>query len=683
MGQVLLKAFMSITERIPNQGTALTEAPATPSDAASLQSRRTSADNTEYVLRNLSDSHLVRDAQVGNSAALAELWKRYKSRLYKYIYFRTRDADCAYDILSEISLKLVLGIRQYKGDKIPFSAWLFRVTANACADYFRRANRGDVASFDQPLLASSSLALGEITPDDNPKDTLEALFRSADLKEALDTLTVDQRQVLYLKFVEGRSNLEIAERLGKPEGAIKSLQHRAIVSLRRILSEAGEVDDHLGYINDRPSEGVDFSLQVALLRYPRHYLHEGLRHPKEPERGEELRDLVEQHLIPFIDNGLHDPMDKGDLPTDSQTDSVHRRALYRLVVDEMSMKHLAEELDLTVEETHTVIALARQRVVDYLTESTGKSFREIYDLLRGTGWLFAVSSAIRTNLAPLSEPVVHERRTPRPRQTFHIRLSGKQLRTLGGCDGYDSTQSRRDESSIDEAIHHSQRFWESTLPMRMQRGQSLQPRDGACVLVHQKRIAATSRVANGELAHYGIPRVFRPNHMPLVISGKPLRSLPEYFPDGGVALDDCVISLVHPEAGKLTDLDKQSFQVAAEEHRDALKRLYADLKPVSARAHRVIPKERIMLRAQMLLTGSTQGPKPTDMALFEAAFAELSPRDKALLRLTFADKLDDKEIARRLRFRKHGKLSKFSVEDARNTAYELLYNYMLALGEQS
>lgn len=71
------------------------------------------------------------------------------------------------------------------------------------------------------------------------------------------------------------------------------------------------------------------------------------------------------------------------------------------------------------------------------------------------------------------------------------------------------------------------------------------------------------------------------------------------------------------------------------------------------------------------------------MALFEAAFAELSPRDKALLRLTFADKLDDKEIARRLRFRKHGKLSKFSVEDARNTAYELLYNYMLALGEQS
>jgi len=123
-------------------------------------------------------------------------------------------------------------IARFRWGTAPFSAWLFRIAHNAAIDHFRANRRWQPEEEvpEPPPDASTSAEAGAL-----------ASIGEQSMLALIDDLSLDQKQVLTLKFVYRFSNAEAALVLGKSEGAVKSLQHRALASLQRKLERRGEL----------------------------------------------------------------------------------------------------------------------------------------------------------------------------------------------------------------------------------------------------------------------------------------------------------------------------------------------------------------------------------------------------------------------------------------------------------
>lgn len=174
---------------------------------------------------------LIRKAQSYDPDAFGAIYERFYNGVYRYIFYRVGEQSLAEDLTMEVFVKAMEAIDTYSFRGVPFSAWLYRIASNLVVDHFRRQPSQMAVSLEEKLVASL----------EHPTGVLESEFAHHQLRRALSELTDDQQQVVILKFVDGLSNLEVAQILGKTEGAVKSLQHRALASLGRVLGERGEV----------------------------------------------------------------------------------------------------------------------------------------------------------------------------------------------------------------------------------------------------------------------------------------------------------------------------------------------------------------------------------------------------------------------------------------------------------
>lgn len=181
--------------------------------------------------RPVQEEHdLIRRAQEYDPVAFGEIYETYYVGVYKYIFYRVGEQSLAEDLTMEVFVKAMEAIDNFSFRGVPFSAWLYRIASNLVIDHFRRQP-------DQPSLSLEEKLVAAV---EQPTEVLESQFTHQALQRALSELTDDQQQVIVLKFVDGLSNLEVAQILGKTEGAVKSLQHRALASLGRVLGEQGE-----------------------------------------------------------------------------------------------------------------------------------------------------------------------------------------------------------------------------------------------------------------------------------------------------------------------------------------------------------------------------------------------------------------------------------------------------------
>ena len=172
---------------------------------------------------------LVERGQQGDRAALEELYLIHFDRIYGYLHMTLGNKHDAEDLTTQTFLRMLESIGKFRFQAAPFSAWLFRIAHNLSMDHFR-ANRRWQPEEDVPE--------PETTEDTSAEaGALESIGRKSML-ELIDDLSHEQQQVLTLKFVFNFSNGEAATILGKTEGAIKSLQHRALASLQRQLEKA-------------------------------------------------------------------------------------------------------------------------------------------------------------------------------------------------------------------------------------------------------------------------------------------------------------------------------------------------------------------------------------------------------------------------------------------------------------
>ena len=173
---------------------------------------------------------LVQKAISRDTDAFGRLYDMYVDRVYRHLYYRVGNVADAEDLTQQVFLKAWQAIDRYKKTASPFLAWLMTISHNLVVDFYR--TRKDKADYDVELVADNSAS--------SPERVTEARFDQQQLRKAILQLPGDQQKVIMLRFIEGFEFKEIAPLLGKSEGAIRVILHRALAALRRILEKEKE-----------------------------------------------------------------------------------------------------------------------------------------------------------------------------------------------------------------------------------------------------------------------------------------------------------------------------------------------------------------------------------------------------------------------------------------------------------
>lgn len=171
---------------------------------------------------------LVERASGGDVNAFGKLYDIYLDQIYRYVFYRAKDRMVAEDLSQQVFVKAWEAISKFEWRGKPFSAWLFRIAHNHLVDYYRSSEK------DARMQKQISVDI------DDPQQETEQKLMQEELLKAVAHLTLQQQEVIILKFVEGLENREIAEIMGKKEGAIRVMQMRALSALRQKLNGAIE-----------------------------------------------------------------------------------------------------------------------------------------------------------------------------------------------------------------------------------------------------------------------------------------------------------------------------------------------------------------------------------------------------------------------------------------------------------
>ena len=170
------------------------------------------------------DERLLVDAAKRDRSRFAELYELHFERVYAFIGRRVQNRAEVQDLTSEVFRKALEGIERFEWRGVPFAAWLYRIATNAISDHRRKSAReaGSPDLEDKPAPNSASI------------DTIE---NRAALYRLVKDLPADQRRVIEMRFADEKGIREIAQALGRTEGAVKQLQFRAIQGLRERMGE--------------------------------------------------------------------------------------------------------------------------------------------------------------------------------------------------------------------------------------------------------------------------------------------------------------------------------------------------------------------------------------------------------------------------------------------------------------
>jgi RNA polymerase sigma-70 factor (ECF subfamily) len=172
-----------------------------------------------------SEKALIKGALRFDQATLAKIYDLYSPELYRYAARFLGDLSMAEDCVADTFSRFLKALSAGRGPKDHLRAYLYRIAHNLIVDYYRRTP--DMVELKETHSGT----------DNTPEQEADLRMRQAQMRKAIQQLTPDQQQVIAFKYLQGWENEEIAQALDKPVGAIKSLQHRALASLQRILSK--------------------------------------------------------------------------------------------------------------------------------------------------------------------------------------------------------------------------------------------------------------------------------------------------------------------------------------------------------------------------------------------------------------------------------------------------------------
>lgn len=181
-----------------------------------------------YALEN--DAELISRAQGGEVEAFGELYQRYLDLIYRYIRVRVAEDRVAEDLTEVVFMRSFEALGRYKERGRPFSAFLYQVARNLLVDHYRQ-QKEEVPIEDANQMATSATAVDELVIQDE---------RIRAIGHALTHLPADYQEVIRLRVILALPTADVAAWMGRSEGAIRVLLHRALTDLRRRLIESDE-----------------------------------------------------------------------------------------------------------------------------------------------------------------------------------------------------------------------------------------------------------------------------------------------------------------------------------------------------------------------------------------------------------------------------------------------------------
>ena len=175
----------------------------------------------------VSSRELVERAQAGDTAAFGELYDRYAPSVQRFVQSRVGNKMLAEDITSDTFLRAMRRISTFTWQGRDFGAWLVTIARNLVADHFKSSRHR--------LEVPTGEMLDSDQTEPSPEDSVLAYLSNRALLDAVKQLNSQQQECVTLRFLHGLSVAETAQIMGKNDGAIKTLQYRAIRTLARLL----------------------------------------------------------------------------------------------------------------------------------------------------------------------------------------------------------------------------------------------------------------------------------------------------------------------------------------------------------------------------------------------------------------------------------------------------------------
>lgn len=171
------------------------------------------------------EPELLKRASELDIRALAEIYDSFSPGVFRYAMRLLGDTCLAEDCVADTFLRFLKALQERRGPREHLQAYLYRIAHNWIVDLYRQ--------HEQTFELSDSLW----NEADVPEEEAAKHIRQKQVRKALRHLTPDQQQVIALKYLDEWSNDEVAHALKKPVGAVKSIQHRALRTLHKLLSE--------------------------------------------------------------------------------------------------------------------------------------------------------------------------------------------------------------------------------------------------------------------------------------------------------------------------------------------------------------------------------------------------------------------------------------------------------------
>lgn len=171
---------------------------------------------------------IIRQAQKGDAESFGLLYDHYLPKIYRFIFIKTSIKEEAEDFTHEVFLSAWKNIENYDHRGYPFSSWLYQIARNRVIDSYR--TKKDVISMEN--LGENALPVKAMIESELDKEKeINAV------KSAIKSLSEDQQNVIILRYIEDLTPAEIAAAINRSEGAVRLIQHRAVVKLREIISK--------------------------------------------------------------------------------------------------------------------------------------------------------------------------------------------------------------------------------------------------------------------------------------------------------------------------------------------------------------------------------------------------------------------------------------------------------------
>lgn len=186
-------------------------------------------------MRLMDVERLIRKAQQGDAHAFARLYDAHFERVFAFVRARVSDVEDAKDLTATVFMRAWQALPSYDLRGVPFAAWLFRIARNAIIDEYRRTSR-------EPQTVCEDDARAVADPMSVDEEVLARCDAEA-VRKALRALTDEQAAVIVLRFLWDMPIAEVAQALGKTEGAVKAMQHRAVRMLAKHVSEMADGEE--------------------------------------------------------------------------------------------------------------------------------------------------------------------------------------------------------------------------------------------------------------------------------------------------------------------------------------------------------------------------------------------------------------------------------------------------------